>query len=68
MTRARAVRYLLGERRDMPHAIDGLTVSAAEGRLQWLDAFDRLVLDVRAGRVREFRVEGLQPVEVSVID
>jgi hypothetical protein len=68
LTRARAVTYLLGMRRATPDGIDNLRVGEADVRLQELDTLDRLLLDVRAGRVREFRLDRPQPIEVTVTD
>ncbi len=68
MTRARAVAYLLVMRRAMPDGIDNLLVDEADSRLQELDMLERLLLDVRAGRIREFRLNEPEAVEIVVTD
>jgi len=68
MTRARAVAYLLVMRRAMPDGIDNLLVGKADSRLQELDMLKRLLLDVRAGRLREFRLNEPEAVEIVVTD
>lgn len=68
LSRASAVAYLLGMRRATPGGIDNLRVGEADVRLQELDTLDRLLLDVRAGRVREFRLDKPQAIEVTVTD
>ncbi|SEF11901.1 hypothetical protein SAMN02787142_7791 [Burkholderia sp. WP9] len=68
MTRASAVAYLLGVRRAMPEGIDHLRVGEADVRLQEVDTLNRLLLDVRAGRIREFRLDKPEAIEVMVTD
>ncbi|MGY6164133.1 hypothetical protein [Paraburkholderia strydomiana] len=68
LTQIRAVAYLLVLRRAMPDGIDELRVGEADVRLQELDTLDRLLLDVRAGRISEFRLDKPRPVEVVVTD
>ncbi len=68
LSRASAVAYLLGMRRATSGGIDNLRVGEADVRLQELDTLDRLLLDVRAGRVREFRLDKPQAIEVTVTD
>lgn len=68
MTRASAVAYLLGLRRAMPDGIVDLRVGEADVRMQEVDMLDRLLLDVRAGRIREFRLDKPEAIEVVVTD
>jgi hypothetical protein len=68
LTRASAVAYLLGMRRATPDGMDNLRVGEADVRLQELDTLDRLLLDVRAGRIREFRLDRPQAMEIVVTD
>ncbi|SEF11553.1 hypothetical protein SAMN02787142_7721 [Burkholderia sp. WP9] len=68
MTRASAIAYLLKARRAMPDEIEDLRVRDADMRLQELDAIDRLLIDVRAGRTREFRVAMPLSVEIAITD
>ncbi|MEZ2311129.1 hypothetical protein AB6809_31260 [Paraburkholderia sp. RCC_158] len=68
LTRVRTVAYLLAVRRAMPSEIDELRVGEADVRLQALDTLDRLLLDVRAGRISEFRLDEPRTVEVVVTD
>jgi hypothetical protein len=68
LTRASAVAYLRGIRRATPDGIDNPRVGEADVRLQELDTLDRLLLDVRAGRIREFWLDKPQAIEVSVTD
>jgi hypothetical protein len=68
LTRASAVAYLLGTRRATSDEIDNLRVGVADVRLQELDTLDRLLLDVRAGRVRQFRLDKPRAIEVTVTD
>jgi hypothetical protein len=55
-------------RRATPDGIDNLRVGEADLRLQDRDTLDRLLLDVRAGRIREFRLDKPQAIEVTVTD
>jgi len=68
MTRRRAVAYLLGVRRAMPDDIDGMCVTEADQKLQTLEGVDRLILDVRAGRIGKFRVGFPVAAEIVVAD
>jgi hypothetical protein len=68
LTRVRAVAYLLAVRRAMPDQIDDLRVGEADVRLQELDTLNRLILDVRAGRICEFRLDKPPAIEVVITD
>jgi hypothetical protein len=68
MTRARAAAYLLRMRRAMRDGIDSLRTGVTDSRLQELDTLDRLLLNVRAGRVREFRLDTPLAVEIMITD
>ena len=68
LTRVRAVAYLLRLSRATPDGIDELRGDEADVRLQELDMLDRLLSDVRAGPVGEFRLHKPNAIEVVVID
>ncbi|TCF96474.1 hypothetical protein BZM26_37475 [Paraburkholderia strydomiana] len=68
LTRARAVAYLLRVRRATTDAIDNLQVGEAAVRLRELDMLERMLLDVRAGRINEFRLDKPQTIEIAITD
>ena len=68
MTRKRAVAYLIRMRSSTPDDIDGLRVADADWKLQTLEEVDRLILDVRAGRIAKFRVGFPVAAEIVVAD
>jgi hypothetical protein len=65
MTRSRAVAYLIKTRRGMPEEMEGLRVVDAENTL---DATERLILDVRAGRKSQFSINSPEAIEVFISD
>ena len=67
MTRRSAIAYLT-TMRAMPEEIAGLRVFDAESKMQTLDATDRLILDVRAGRKSQFRVSFPEEIDVFISD
>lgn len=65
MTRARALAYMIKMRGTMADEIAGRTVAHAHFRL---DALEHLILDVRAGRIREFRLDFPTAISVATTD
>jgi hypothetical protein len=68
MRRARAVWYLLDCRREWSGRIGPAHIGDVEFESQQLDLIDRLVLDVRAGRVHSFELAHPKAVAIFVTD
>lgn len=68
MRRARAVQYLLDRRREWLERVEAAKTSKAEFESQQLNVIDRLIRDVRAGRVDAFELDHPKVVAVFVSD
>jgi hypothetical protein len=68
MTGARALAYLIRSRGTIADEIAGLTAADADFRLNRLDALEHLILDVRAGRIREFQLDLPTVISVATTD
>ncbi|CAN0624345.1 protein of unknown function [Burkholderia multivorans] len=55
-------------RHGMSKDIDGLRVTDAEQKLQPLEEIDRLILDLRAERIKGFVVGGPTATEIVITD
>ena len=67
MRQANAIGYLLARRRRLVEKMDaGMRGDAAFNGNEEIAQLDRLVLDVRAGRIREFRLDGPESIEIIV--
>lgn len=66
MGRGRAVMYLMERRRAWFAAIAATTSGTVEMESRQIELLDRLILDVRAGRVRSFELTEPKPVTVFV--
>jgi hypothetical protein len=68
MTRASALAYMIKLRGTMADEIAGRTVADANFRLDGLDVLERLILDVRAGRIIEFHLDLPTKISVAITD
>lgn len=68
MRRASAVILLLYRRRDWQARIAAIESGNVEREMLEIESIDRLVLDVRADRIRTFELTDPKAVEVNVID
>ncbi|CAB3797487.1 hypothetical protein LMG28690_04547 [Paraburkholderia caffeinilytica] len=68
MRRASAVILLLYRRRDWQGKIAAATSGNVEREMLEIESIDRLVLNIRAGRIRTFELTEPKAVEVNVID
>lgn len=66
--RAGAIVYLMERRRAWFAKITAASSGNVELESAQIDMIERLVLDVRAGRVREFELHHPKPVAVFVTD
>ena len=67
MTRSRAVAYLIMHRK-ISKDIDGMRLIDADMQMQTLEAMERLMLDVRAGRKSQFSVSFPEEIDVFISD
>ena len=68
MGRGSAVTYLPGRRRAWFEKMAATTSGNVELESKQIDLIERLVLDVRAGRVRSFELTHPKPVAIFVTD
>jgi hypothetical protein len=68
MGRASAVTYLLEQRRTWFTQIQAAASGSVETELKEIERIDRLVLDVRAGRVHSFELTRPNPVQIFITD
>ncbi len=68
MGRASAVTYLLGHRRAWLAHIEATSSGSVEPAWRHVETIERLVLDVRAGRVRALELAEPKPVTIFVTD
>jgi hypothetical protein len=68
LLRARAVWYLLDCRREWSGRVESVHTGDIEFEAQQLDLIDRLVLDVRAGRVHSFALAHHKVAAIFVTD
>lgn len=68
MRRARAVQYLLDRRREWMARVEAAQAGGVEFEMRQLDLIERLILDVRAGRVDAFELDHPKAVAVFVSD
>lgn len=66
MSRTAALAYLIGRRRDLQEAMGGRSGANVEATHRDLESIDRLILDVRAGRVTVFPLDSEHASEVVV--
>ncbi|KDB07214.1 hypothetical protein LIG30_3460 [Burkholderia sp. lig30] len=67
MRRASAIGYLLARRRQLVEKMDaGMRGDAEFNGNKEIARLDRLVLDVRAGRIRAFRLDEPESIEIIV--
>jgi hypothetical protein len=68
MRRASAVAYLMERRRAWYEMISACPSGNIEFESAQIDLISRLIIDVRAGRVRSFELTLPQPVAIHVTD
>jgi hypothetical protein len=68
MQRASAVLYLLKRRREWLGMVEAAKTGDVEFESQQLDLIERLILDVRAGRVNAFELDHPTAIAVFVSD
>ncbi len=68
MRRGSAVTYLLGQRRTWFAKISATSTGNVETESRQIELIERLILDVRAGRVRTFELTHPKPVAIFVTD
>ena len=68
MRRARAVQYLLDRRREWLERVEAAKTDKVEFEAEHLNVIDRLIRDVRAGRVDTFELDHPKAVAVFVSD
>ncbi|RDJ97590.1 hypothetical protein [Paraburkholderia lacunae] len=68
MRRASAVILLLYRRRDWQGKIAAVANGNVEREMLEIESINRLVLDIRAGRIRTFELTDPKAVEVNVTD
>jgi hypothetical protein len=68
MRRESAVTYLLGQRRAWFAKISTTSTGNVETESQQIELLERLILDVRAGRVRAFELTHPKPVAIFITD
>ncbi|WP_248295488.1 hypothetical protein [Paraburkholderia sp. UYCP14C] len=68
MRRSSAVLFLLRHRREWSARVEAAQTGDVELETQQLDLIDRLVLDVRAGRVGAFELDHPKSIKVFVSD
>jgi len=68
MQRASAVLYLLQRRREWSTRIESAPSGDVEFETRQLDLIERLIIDVRAGRVDAFELDHPKAVAVFVSD
>lgn len=68
MGRGSAVTYLLGRRRAWFEKLAATASGNVELESKQIELIERLVLDVRAGRVRSFELTHPKPVAIFVTD
>ena len=66
MGRGSAVTYLLGQRRTWFAKISAASSGNVEMESRQIELIERLILDVRAGRVRTFELTQPKPVAIFV--
>jgi len=66
MARGSAVTYLLGQRRAWFAKISAAQSGNVEMESRQIELIERLILDVRAGRVRTFELTQPKPVTIFV--
>ena len=68
MQRASAIIYLLYRRREWQGKMATVTSGDVEREMREIESINRLLLDIRAGRIRRFELTHPKAVEVNVTD
>jgi hypothetical protein len=68
MRRESAVTYLLDQRRAWLAKISSTSSGNVETESRQLELLDRLILDIRAGRIHTFELTHPKPVSIFVTD
>lgn len=68
MTREEAIRVLLEAHEAASGNTAAALVRSTNGKSAKLEALDRLLLDIRAGRVDEFRINANDSTRISITD